>query len=146
LYKRLSERYGLLAEEFRSATDMIEDLVCSLDTLEEKRFKRLFGIDPPIQTRTRIVNTLNVMKESQPFSSLSSKESNLLNMLKHAIERGNPDLAKSGLHQLADEIEVLEGSLRTQSKRTQLSFVISAIGVVLTLFFGAISFVQLAKS
>lgn len=142
LYKRLSERYSSLSENLRSAPEMVEDLICSIDTSEQKQFKEIFGIEPPVQIRSRIVNTLNLMKNLQPFSSLSSKEGNLLNMLKHAIDTQNPDLAKSTLSQLADEIEVLEGSLRTQSKRTQLSFAISTVGVILTVFFGIVAFIQ----
>jgi hypothetical protein len=121
---------------------MMEDLIYSIDTSDQKQFKEIFGIEHPVQIRSRIVNTLNLMKNSQPFSSLSSKEGNLLNMLKHAIDTQNPDLAKSALNQLADEIEVLEGRLRTESKRTQLSFTISTVGVILTVFFGIVAFSQ----
>ena len=142
LHKRLSERYRTLSENFRSAPEMMEDLICSIDTSEQKQFKLLFGLDVPIQLRARMVSILNLMKNLQPFSSLSSKESNLLNMLRHAIDTQNPDLARGTLNQLSDEIEVLEGNLKTESKRTQLSFIISAIGVILTIFFGIVSFVQ----
>lgn len=142
LYKRLSERYSSLSENIRSSTEMIEDLICSIDTSNQEQFKEKFGIERPLQIRSRIINTLNLMKNLQPFSSLSSKEGNLLNMLKHAIDTQNPDLAKNTLSQLADEIEVLEGSLRAQSKRNQVSFVISIVGVILTVFFGIIAFIQ----
>jgi hypothetical protein len=82
------------------------------------------------------------MKHLQPFSSISSKEGNLLNMLKHAIDTQNSDLAKSTLNQLADDIEVLEGNLRKQFKKTNYSFAISAMGVILTIFFGVVAFIQ----
>ena len=142
LYKRLSERYSGLSEYFRSTPEMMEDLICSMDTSDEEQFKSVYRINPPREIRSRMVNTLNLMKSLQPFSSLSSKEANLLNMLQHAIDTSNFDLARSNLSQLADEIEILEGSLRTQSRRNRISFTISTIGVILTIFFGLVAFLQ----
>ena len=142
LYRRLSEKYNSLSEEFRSASEMIEDIICSVDTVSPKRFKEIFKMDIPIKKRSRFVDILKIMKSQQPFSTLSSKVSNLLNMLNQAIDTENYDLAKNILIQIADEFEILEGNRRTQFKKTRLSFVISVMGVILTIFFGSIAFIQ----
>jgi hypothetical protein len=52
------------------------------------------------------------------------------------------NLGVSNLRQLADDIEVLEGSLDVQAKRNQISLLISVVGVVLTLVFGALTVIQ----
>jgi Tfp pilus assembly protein PilO len=49
LYKRLSEQYSSINENFRSATEMIEDLICSVDTTDQVEFKKTFGVELPIQ-------------------------------------------------------------------------------------------------
>jgi hypothetical protein len=120
----------------------MEDFICAIDTSTDENFRDTFSIDKPTDLRSRIVSVYQIMKARQPFSSVSSKEGNLLTVLMQAVDTQNIDLGRSTLRQLADEIEVLEGSLRTQNKRNQLSFVISIIGVILTIFFGVISFIQ----
>lgn len=52
----------------------------------------------------------------------------------------------NSLNQLGDEIEVLERNLKSQEQKTQIAFAISVIGVILTLFFGVVSFVQFFRT
>ena len=145
LYKRLAEKYGDLNNYFRSATEMLEDLVVQVDTTNEKDFKELYNLEIPSELRQRMLNQINLLKAYQPYSSISSKQGNLLNMLKHSIDNANKDLAINTLSQLGDEMEVLEGNVRRQENRNRISFSISIIGVILTIFFGAISFIQFFK-
>lgn len=83
------------------------------------------------------------MKSHQPFSSVSSKHGNLLNMIKHAFDTDNKDLGRNNLIQLANDIEVLESTIETQDKRNQVSMIISIVGVILTVVFGALSVIPL---
>lgn len=145
IYKKLSETFNVLSKNYRSAPDFLEDFLCRYDTQGIKRFKDIYKIEVSKDIRNRLVNILGTMQDQQPFSSLSSKEGNLLNMLRHAIDINNKDLGINTLHQLAVEVEILEGNIRTQSRRTQLSFVISALGVILTFFFGIVAFMQFLK-
>ena len=82
------------------------------------------------------------LRQRQPFSSLSSKEANILNILKQAIEIQNKELALNNISQIADEIEFLEKNLHLQTRRVSKSYIISTIGLVLTSFFGFMSFLQ----
>ena len=83
------------------------------------------------------------MKLHQPFSSVSSKHGNLLNMIKHAFDTNNKDLGSNNLTQLANDIEVLESIIENQDKRNQVSMTISLVGVILTVVFGALSIIPL---
>jgi hypothetical protein len=145
LYKRLAERYTSLSSLLCSAAEMIEDLLCMMDTSPPHVFKEEHGMDAPIDIRNRMVTLLALVRQQQPFSSISSKEGNLLNMLKQAVESNNRAMALNTLTQLGDEIEVLERGMRRQEGRNRLSFAVSVVGVVLTIFFGAISFVQMIR-
>ena len=145
LHKRLAERYGNLGEYFRSATEMLEDLLILMDVTEESSFKGMIGVDPPKDKRDKLIASLKLIKELQPYSSLSSKQGNMLNMLRHSIDTDNKDLAKNTIKQLSDEIEVMEGSMRRQEMKNRISISISIIGVILTVFFGAVSFIQFLK-
>ena len=141
LYNRLSAKYSPLRENLRSTSEVMEDLISSIRTSNPNEFKLSFKIDPPTQLLPRMASILNRIKELQPYSSLSSEEANLLNTLTRAIDTGNKDLAKNAVTQLANAIQAFEESLTEKSKRIRLSFTISTVGIILTAFFGSISFV-----
>lgn len=82
------------------------------------------------------------MKKENPFSSLSSKEANMLMILSGAIENQNEELGKNTILQLADELEILEANSLKQTKNTTISVMISIVSGILTFFFGAVSFIQ----
>jgi hypothetical protein len=146
LYKRLSEHYSTITDSFRSSVELLEELIVRLDTLDEKQFKDWFGISPPQGQRQRIINVHRLMKAKNPYSSLSSKEANLLMVLSGSIENKNEGLGNNTVSQIADEFEILESSLRKQSKKNTVSFLISVVSVILTVIFGLVSFVQLFRS
>ncbi|MDR5659021.1 hypothetical protein RH915_05925 [Serpentinicella sp. ANB-PHB4] len=141
LYKRVSSRYNIPAQEMRSAIDLMEEFLINIDTTHN--FKELYGLEIKDNFRDRIVNCINIMRQLQPFSSISSKEANLLNVLKKGIETQNKELALNSLEQLADDIVILEEGLRKQSRHNTYSYILSVLGLILTLFFGLLSFTQL---
>jgi hypothetical protein len=140
LYKRLSKHYSTITDAYRSSVELLEELIVHLDTLEEKVFKERFSIPAPEDQRQRIVNVYRIMKTKNPYSSLSSKEANLLMVMSSAIENKNEELGKNTVLQVADEFEILESSLRKQSKNNTVSFLIAIVSVILTVFFGVATF------
>jgi len=142
IYKKISENYSYISDNYRSNTDMIEDLLYKLEALKEKDFIKRYDIEFTVEQKKRIVELIQEMKKRQPFSSLNSKHGNLLNLIKTAIDNDNKDLGISTIKQMSDEVEILEGTIKTQSKRNQISMIVSAVGVVLTLVFGVITIIQ----
>jgi hypothetical protein len=142
IYKKNSERYSYVSDNYRSVTDIMEDLLYRLESYSAKRFKETVNVEFTDEDKEKVVNIIKEMKRRQPYSSLNSKHGNLLNLLKTSVDNNNKDLAQSTIQQLSDEIEILEGTVRSHSKRNQISLVVSAIGVVLTFVFGLITVVQ----
>jgi len=142
IYKKNSERYSYVSDNYRSVTDIMEDLLYRLESYSAKRFKETVNVEFTDEDIGEVVNIIKEMKRRQPYSSLNSKHGNLLNLLKTSVDNNNKDLAQSTIQQLSDEIEILEGTVRSHSKRNQISLVVSAIGVVLTFVFGLITVVQ----
>lgn len=142
IFKKASERYPHVSSTYKNAMGFVEDLLYRVEAYDEKQYKDLYGFEFSAEQKDRIVNLIALMKQRQPFSSVSSKYGNLLNMIKHAFDTANPELGTSNLRQLADDIEVLESTLGTQAKRNQMSIVVSIVGVVLTLVFGVLTVLQ----
>lgn len=142
VFKKISERYPHVNSTYKNATDFVEDLLYRVEAYDGKRYKEIYGFEFSAEQKDRVVSAIELMKQRQPFSSVSSKYGNLLNMIKHAFDTANPELGTGNLRQLADDIEVLESALNTQAKRNQMSIVVSVVGVVLTLVFGALTVVQ----
>lgn len=142
IYKKLSERYPYVSSRYKNAADFSEDLFCRSEAYGQKRFKDVYGFEFAGEEMDRIVKVIAIMKSRQPFSSISSKYGNLLNMIKHAFDTSNTDLGVNNLRQLADDIEVLESTIESQGKRNQISIVVSIVGVILTVVFGALTVLQ----
>ncbi|HEY4485149.1 MAG TPA: hypothetical protein VI702_02340 [Nitrospiria bacterium] len=141
VFKKLAERFPYVSQTYKGATDFAEDLLYRAEAFREGEFKRLYGFELDNSQKDRIVQAIAIMKVNQPFSSISSKYGNLLNMIKHSFDTNNHDLGVNNLRQLADDIEVLESTLEVQARRNQVSIVVSIVGVVLTIVFGALSIV-----
>lgn len=143
VFKKLSELNSQVASKYNNSADLCEDLLCRSESYGNKRFKGVYSLEFDNEKINRIVEIISILKSRQPFSSVSSKHGNLLNMIKHAFDTDNKDLGSNNLIQLANDIEVLESTIETQDKRNQVSMVISIVGVILTLVFGALSVVPL---
>lgn len=146
IFKKLSESNSQIAKKHNNSADLCEDLLWRFESYGKKRIKNLYKIDFDNEQVNRIVEIISIMKLRQPFSSVSSKHGNLLNMIKHAFDIDNKDLGENNLIQLANDIEVLESTIESQDRRNQTSMVISIVGVILTIVFGALSIIPLISS
>ncbi|MGB7001901.1 MAG: hypothetical protein WBE22_07815 [Halobacteriota archaeon] len=146
IFKKLTEHYLPLTERYNSSLDILEELITIYKTSAPKDFKRRYSLElsPKIMDKLHVIR--NSMKEQQPFSSIPAKEANLLNMLKSVITTDNAELGLNTLNQLADEIEIMEGNVQTLNKKMMTSSIISILGVILTLFFGIIAFLQFLRT
>jgi hypothetical protein len=142
-FRKANERYPSEATNLRSCVNVLERLVFYYDTLGEKSFRNSFKqVDISIGIRNRVFAIIDKMRAQNPFVSLDPKDANLLTTLQQAIGTSNTALGTSALRQLAEEIELKEGTIRTQESRYRLSLMITIIGVVLTIIFGVLSFMR----
>ena len=143
IFKKISEINSQVAKKYKNSADFCEDLLCRLESYGNKKFKSIYSLEFDNEQINKIVEIITIMKSHQPFSSVSSNHGNLLNMIKHAFDTDNNDLGSHNLIQLANDIEVLESTIETQDKRNQVSMIISIVGVILTVVFGALSVIPL---
>lgn len=145
MFKKIASSFPHIPSTYKNTADFLEDLLYRSDSFGSDRFKKLYSLEFSNGDKARVVSIINLMKVREPFASVSSKYVNLLNMTSQALDTGNADLGRNSLRQLADDIEVLEDALTSQGKRNQVSIVITVVGVILTLVFGALSIVPLIK-
>jgi len=122
IYKKISENNSYISDNYRSSTDIVEDLLYRLESFGEDKFKGHYDMEFSNEEKDKVVDIIKEMKRKQPFSSLNSKHGNLLNLLKNSIDTNNVDLGNSSLGQLSDEVEILEGAIKSQSKRNQRKY------------------------
>jgi hypothetical protein len=139
-FRKVTEKYPSEMKTLRSCVNVLESLVANYDMLGQKRVKSLFQVDVSVEMRNRIYKITDRMKTLNPFASLDSRDANLLSTLQQAIGTRNLALGNTALRQLAEEIEVKESAIRTQENRSNTSFMVAIIGVVLTIVFGILSF------
>ena len=137
-FKNLSTK----SSNIKNSVDLLEEMAFNIDTLTENSFSSRYGIEVTSEIRGRIIRIIEMMKEKNPFDSLSPKEANLLESLKHALETGNKDLGRTLIKQLSDEMEILETNITIQNDKNKNSYVIATVGIVLTIYFGVLSLLK----
>ena len=118
---------------------MLEQLIHYYDSYSDKNFKYRFGETKDPKIRSFILDIYKLLKQKEPFSSVTSKESNLLKNINDAIIKNNTDLGLSTLQQLAEEIANKEKTIKKKEKENQVATIVSIVGVVLTIVFGLLS-------
>lgn len=141
-FKKMSESYSIFSSEIKNSMDILEELIFEIDTIDEKHFEKRYEIKVTKDIRNQILKIIERMREQNPFISISSKEANLLINLNQAIETGNKDFGHTILKQLSDEIEMLENNVAIQHNRNKNSYIIAAVGIVLTIYFGILSLLR----
>ncbi len=119
--------------------DMLEQLIHYYDSYSEKIFKYRLGETKDPNIRRFILDICKLVKKKEPFSSVASKESNLLKNINDAIIKNNTDLGLSSLQQLAYELANKEKTLKKKEKENQVATIFSIVGVILTVIFGLLS-------
>lgn len=137
--EQLSLNYKLGATKDLTLLDMLEQLIFYYDTYSDKNFKYRFGETKDTKIRSFILDIYKLLKQKEPFSSVTSKESNLLKNINDAIIKNNTDLGLSTLQQLAEEIANKEKTIKKKEKENQVATIVSIVGVVLTIVFGLLS-------
>lgn len=150
-YGQISIRMPQVKGRFRSAADMLTDLLFDLDvgTAAEGKFGRRqsarfvlgdeFGSQVVEETRAKLVDALRVLKDRDPFGSLSGTQANTLRTLQQAINSGDKNIANSSLSQIVEELASLNGSLAQQERANRTSLQVSVVSMVLTIVFGVAS-------
>lgn len=145
VYKKISENFSAITAKMRGVLDLIEDFVYFFDARGPEILKSLYRVDVDRSLRDQAYLILMHIREANPFSSLPAKEANLLRTLSQAVESTNKELGNSTLRQLAEEIEILDASIKSGERRTRISYVISFVGVILTFVFGITSIFQVIR-
>ena len=136
-YNKIFQRLG--ADKDSTLLDMLEQLIHYYDSYSDKNFKYRFGETKDTKIRSFILDIYKLLKQKEPFSSVTSKESNLLKTINDAIIKNNTDLGLSTLQQLAEEIANKEKTIKKKEKENQVATIVSIVGVVLTIVFGLLS-------
>lgn len=144
IFKKIAEKFSRISENHKNCADLLEDMYYRSESqkVQQKFFLSdlLYElIELSDDEKNRLVNIIKKVRDKQPYASVSSRYGNLMSSIQSSIETQNVELAKSNLRQLTDGVEVLETTIKTQDKRNRFSIIISIVGVILTIIFGALS-------
>ena len=121
-FKKMSELHSSFSSEIKTSVSLLEEIILEIDTLNGNKFEKRYGIKVTNDIRNQIVKIVEIMRDQNPFISISSKGANLLINLNQAIETGNKDFGHTILKQLSDEIEMLENNVTIQHNRNKNSY------------------------
>ena len=137
---KISQRIG--NNDDSSLLDVLEMIINYYDTYSDKRFKTFFGHEKTAEIRDFICEVRNFIKNDDQFISVPAKEAQLLKNINTALKNNNYDLGKSSLNQLSDEIIYKEEIIKKKERNNQIAMIVSVVGIILTVFFGILSFMS----
>ncbi|MBS1526420.1 MAG: hypothetical protein JST19_12270 [Bacteroidetes bacterium] len=138
-YKRLIKRSSKFKDQYRNISDLLEEFLYHYDTEGAQSLNLMTNIASTNATRAKVVMLIRIARSENPFLGIPNKEANILMMLSQALTDNNIELGKNSLIQLSQEIEKTTTMLETQEKRNITAYIISIVGVILTIVFGIIS-------
>jgi len=118
---------------YKNAGDFLEELIYALDTLDVEAFKDTYGFIRTEEMRSRVSNVLAIMRQMQPYASVSSKYAGLLETLDKALNGGDVQMGKLSVKQLTDNISALENAYQYQSQVNIIAITTSVAGLLLAL-------------
>lgn len=144
-FRKLASSNSAVKDLIKNPTDLLEELIFNIDNLTGAAFRRKFGFEIDAQTRGKIISYVTRLREENPYVSLPPKEGNLLAAIQEAFEIGNKEMGKNALIQLAEDIEIMDNNFKIQEKKNVSAYIVSVVGVILTIIFGIISLIPFFK-
>lgn len=145
--EQLTLNYNKLSQEYNniklSLLDVAEQIIYFYDTYTDELFQSKLQVKKDYEIRDFLFEIVEFIKQTEPFNNLPAKEANLLNTIKEAIVKDNKELGNANIVLLASEIFNKEKTLKKKETDNQVATTISIIGVVLTIFFGILSFIKI---
>lgn len=127
---------------YTSALDLLNTLIYYYDSCPESIFKNIFRMNKNPEIRRFIFSMSSYTKDKNPFISIPKKEADLLYSIQYALISHNESLATTSILHLSQEIENKEKLCIKQDKENQRANILSIVGVILTIFFGVLSFIK----
>lgn len=135
---KLCQEYKIKAET--SLFEGLESLIYCYSTYTDEYFKSIFRTSKDTEIIEFITLIKEDLKEKEPFSMIPYKEAGLLNEIKNALTKNNIELGTHTLSQLSTELINKEKLLHKKEKENSIATILSIVGIVLTIFFGLLSF------
>ena len=85
-------------------------------------------------TLVRLQNYIIKIKRDDPFVSLNSQYNYYFSSIYKAINGNNKDFGITMLNHLSKEFEIIDETVIQQNKRNKISYFISCLGVILSIF------------
>lgn len=117
----------------------LENYIALYDTMSEEKFERVLKNAKNNDIREFIIELLNYLHNKNPFYQLNETEASILTNIKNFAKEKNSDHIKHQIKELAKELRKKDEIISKANKANRISFIVSIIGVVLTIFFGILS-------
>lgn len=134
-YKKTVQFHQSRHMPYKTAADFLEELIYSLDTQNVDAFRTTYGFIKTEDMRMRVWNILTIMRQMQPYASVSSKFAGLLDTVGKALQGGDAEVGKLSLNQLTEQISALESAYQYQTQVNLIAMVASALGLLLAVVF-----------
>lgn len=139
LYRETEFRHPKHMKRYKSLKSILESTFTGLYCKNDRYLKRfeLFRLKDKRYIMSELVE---IVAKKHPFSNLNNNQEWLLETINGLLEnKGESD--NYVFKQLATEINSLNNSIEKGEKQNRISVILSTIGVILTIFFGIMTFV-----
>lgn len=138
IFDQINLNYNKLYQEcpnkYTNVLDLLETIIYYYDSRSTNTFENIFKQGKNKEVREFMGYFCFYIKKNNPFISLPPKESRLMKSIKDALNNNNEKLGLDLLDQLSQEIEYKEKLIIKNNKVNKRSYLISIVGLVVTIF------------
>ena len=140
IFKHIVEMNVELKRNYTSVDILLEKYLIELNARNEK-LVNLDLQDMDIM-KEYILRLINEFKKNNPMEQIKGANNVLLNNIIQYFEHGERDKFDDAINQLAVEIKTLQDTLFEKEKNSKKQDVLTVVGLVLSVIFGVMTFVQ----
>ena len=96
-----------------------------------------------LKLKEKVNSMLKQIESDIPFADLPTTERNLILDIQHTLNYDDKSIALQKIQELAGQIEIRQNALKLLQRSNRWSIPLAIIGLVLTLFFGVVSLIQI---
>lgn len=140
LFKHIVERNAELKRNYTSVDFLLEKYLVELNAGNEKVVN--VDLQDTNAMKAYILRLINEFKKNNPMEQIKGANNVLLNNIIQYFEQGERDNFDDAINQLALEIKNLQDTLFEKEKNSKKQDVLTVVGLVLSVIFGIMTFVQ----
>lgn len=140
IFKHIINKNNDLKRNYTSVDILLEKYLIELNDRNHNLIA--LNIEDTDMLKTYILKVIKEFKKNNPMEQIKGANNILLNQLIESVDNDDSDKFYEIVNQLAIEIKTMQDNILEKDKNSKKQDVISKVGIILSIVFGVMTFIQ----